>query len=119
MNSNKSTFASRAAPFQAVAAGPKSPATCRAAVRSASSSRSTASAGMRGMRGNALIISLAIIAFAGSVVWFLLSVAEGVLNTPYVHTSYSTGECVAVIAPDGSDLGCENKPERYHHVWVE
>lgn len=123
MNSNKYTNGSRAARSPAVAAGRMSPASYPGARRCASSSRSTGSAGMRGTRGNATICSLAILllwaALALGGVYGAVKFVGGVLDMPYVHESYATGECVAVIAPDGTDLGCENKPERYHHVWVE
>lgn len=123
MNSNKSMYASRAAPFRAVATSQKSPNSYPRTGRCGSSSRSTASAGMRGTRGNALISSIALLllwaALILGAIWGAVNVAGNLFAMPYVHTSHLTGECVAVIAPDGTKLGCENKPERYHHVWVE
>lgn len=123
MNLNKYTSASQAARSQADAAGWMSPDNFPAARRSASSSRSTGSAGMRGMRGSALTSALLVIAlWAACTVAAVIgakAVFSNFLSLPYVHESHATGECVAVIAPDGTKLGCENKPERYNHVWVE
>lgn len=123
MNYNYATKESRAGNSRAVGKARKSPGTYQPTSRSASSSRSTGFAGTRGMRGNAAICSLLILAFWAAFALFLVWGAQKVvgdfLSMPYVHQSHSTGECVAVIAPNGDRLGCENKPNRYHHVWVE
>lgn len=123
MNYNKHTSVSRGATFPLDGRARRSPGTYQPTSRSASSSRSTGFGATRGTRGNAGLCSLMILllwaALALGGVWAATNLVGGILDMPYVHESYTTRECVAVIAPDGTDLGCENKPERYHHVWVE
>ena len=123
MNSNKHTSASQAVRSRAVA-GPRTlPEASPRLGRFGSSLKSTGSGALRGTPMSARVSRLVVFAFwASCTVAFALagkSLIDDLLAMPYVHTSHSTGECVAVIAPDGSPLGCENKPERYHHVWVE
>lgn len=40
------------------------------------------------------------------------------INTPVVHFSWSTKECVRVLGPEGHPYSCENLPDSYERVWV-
>ena len=62
----------------------------------------------------------------GMVAALVLSLAIGyvvkeALTLPEVYTSYTTGECVAIILEDGTRVGCERLGEfpKYENVWVQ
>jgi hypothetical protein len=48
-------------------------------------------------------------------------VVKETLTLPEVYTSYTTGECVAIILEDGTRVGCERLSEfpKYENVWVQ
>lgn len=123
MNSSKRINASQASRSLGAAAPRKWPNASPQARPFGSSLKSTGFGASRGMRGSCRISRLVTFAMWLAFVIALAvagrSLIDGLLSMPYVHTSHSTGECVAVYAPDGTDLGCSSKPERYHHVWVE
>ena len=50
----------------------------------------------------------------------LACIGLGFLATSYddVYISHSTGKCVKVIKPDGTELSCEHKPKKYNIVYV-
>jgi hypothetical protein len=45
--------------------------------------------------------------------------APGIWDSPQVHVSHSTNECVRVINYNPDDkYACDNLPDLYSHVWV-
>ena len=63
------------------------------------------------------IVALAVIVF-GIGIGYAINEA---LSLPQVYTSYTTGECVAIILEDGTRVGCERLSEfpKYETVWVQ
>ena len=56
------------------------------------------------------LLAVAVLLLLGCRTW---------LDTPVVHVSWSTKECVRVIGPEGHEHSCANLPERYERVWVK
>lgn len=116
MNFNKPSSASRAVRFLGVWTRSK---WCGISVRVALSVwtlKSIASGALRLMRQNwnDLLMLLA---------WILIVVVAGMiildhLNTPQVHRSYLTKQCIRVVLPDGAEGSCSSLPDRYELVWV-
>lgn len=59
-------------------------------------------------------IVLSILAFVGffGMIWYGM-------NTPEVHYSWSTKQCVKVVYMDGKTDSCDNLPSKFDKVWVE
>lgn len=55
------------------------------------------------------------------LVLLLACIGLGFLATSYddVYISNSTGKCVKIIKPDGTELSCEHKPKKYNVVYVK
>lgn len=56
------------------------------------------------------ILSLVLMALALVIIQYL--------ETPMVHYSHSTGECVRVESKTG-EYSCDNLPTNYTHIWVQ
>jgi hypothetical protein len=48
-----------------------------------------------------------------------IAFVDTVLRIPDVEFSHTTGKCVAVYYPDGSEGSCAALPKKYHHWWVK
>lgn len=64
------------------------------------------------------IIETAFVIAAISAIGYALA-GPGIWDSPQVHVSNSSNECVKVINYSKSDeYTCDNLPELYSHVWV-